>query len=31
VVHAFERSLNAYWIRFVADTDGVFSAQLEYK
>jgi hypothetical protein len=31
VVHAFERSLNAYWIRFVADSDGVFSAQLEYK
>ena len=31
VVHTFERSLNAYWIRFVADTDGVFSAQLEYK
>jgi hypothetical protein len=31
VVHHFERSLNAYWIRFVADTDGVFSAQLEYK
>ena len=31
VVHAFERSLNAYWIRFVADADGVFSAQLEYK
>ncbi|MEI6247377.1 MAG: hypothetical protein WCP67_02445 [Verrucomicrobiota bacterium] len=31
VVHPFERSLNAYWVRFVADTDGVFSAQLEYK
>ncbi len=31
VVHAFERTLNAYWVRFVADTDGVFSAQLEYK
>ena len=31
VTHPFERSLNAYWIRFVADTDGVFSAQLEYK
>ena len=31
VVHHFERSLNAYWIRFAADTDGVFSAQLEYK
>ena len=31
VTHTFDRSLNAYWIRFVADTDGVFSAQLEYK
>ena len=31
VTHAFDRALNAYWIRFVADTDGVFSAQLEYK
>jgi hypothetical protein len=31
VVHHFDRSLNAYWIRFVADVDGVYSAQLEYK
>jgi len=31
VTHAFDRAMNAYWIRFVADQDGVCSAQLEYK
>ncbi|MEY5005403.1 MAG: hypothetical protein RI969_491 [Verrucomicrobiota bacterium] len=31
VTHAFESWLNAYWIRFVADEDGVLSAQLTYE
>ena len=31
VVHAFEPSLNAYWVRFVADEDAVLSAQLTYE
>jgi len=30
-VHAFEPSLNAYWVRFVADEDAVLSAQLTYE
>jgi hypothetical protein len=31
VVHAFEAWLNAYWVRFVADEDGILSAQLTYE
>ncbi len=31
VVHAFDRAMNAYWLRCTADRDGVCSAQLEYK
>jgi hypothetical protein len=31
VAHAFESWLNAYWVRFVADEDGVLSAQLTYE
>ena len=31
VVHAFESWLNAYWVRFVADEDGILSAQLTYE
>jgi len=31
VTHAFESWLNAYWVRFVADEDGVLSAQLTYE
>ncbi len=31
VKHPFERHLNAYWVRFVADSVAVLSAQLEYK
>ena len=31
VTHAFEPWLNAYWVRFVADEDGVLSAQLTYE
>lgn len=31
VKHTFARHLNAYWIRFVADSAAVLSAQLEYK
>ena len=31
VTHAFEPALNAYWIRFVSDEDGVLSAQLTYE
>lgn len=30
-VHAFESWLNAYWVRFVADEDGILSAQLTYE
>jgi len=31
VTHAFESWLNAYWVRFVSDEDGVLSAQLTYE
>ena len=31
VAHVFESWLNAYWVRFVADEDGVLSAQLTYE
>lgn len=31
VTHPFESWLNAYWVRFVADADGVLSAQLTYE
>jgi hypothetical protein len=31
VIHAFESWLNAYWVRFVADEDGILSAQLTYE
>ena len=31
VTHAFESWINAYWVRFVADEDGVLSAQLTYE
>jgi len=31
VEHAFPDWLNAYWVRFVADEDGVLSAQLTYE
>ncbi len=31
VTHAFESWVNAYWVRFVADEDGVLSAQLTYE
>ena len=31
VTHAFESWLNAYWVRFVSDEDGILSAQLTYE
>ena len=31
VAHVFESWLNAYWVRFVADEDGILSAQLTYE
>ena len=31
VAHVFESWLNAYWVRLVADEDGVLSAQLTYE
>ena len=31
IVHAFEASLNAYWLRLVSDEDAVISGQLTYE